>query len=150
MQSSETFPFKDLCSLLLQPSERSVANLLWTIISGLWPWFWFWIVVALTAWVAYEIKTRYGTAHYNSENGFSPAFNRFIGSGTYMGLQTLLFGVFHLIFGDAAYCMAWPYAVHAIAFLVTGGLLHLSGFWPYFKGPGGSGRRWRRRWRYYH
>jgi hypothetical protein len=145
MAPSDILSTKDLCSLFGQPMVRSVAGLLWSVITALWPWYWFLIVIALTGWITFEIKTRYGTAHYNSENGFSPAFNRFIGSGTYLGLQSFLFAVFHLIFGDAAYCMTWPYAVHAIVFLSTGLLLHLSGFWPYLKESGGGRRKWRRR-----
>lgn len=140
---SYTFSLSDFCSAITASSSTSGSAFAWKIITSLWPWHWLWISLALILWIIFEIKTRNGTAHYNSENGFSPTFNRFVGSGTYLGLQTLLFLIFKLIFGEGAYCMTWPHAVHAIVFMSTGLLLHLSGFWPYLKEPRRK-RRFRR------
>ena len=78
------------------------------------------ILLSLLAWVAFEIVTRNGGAHYNSDNGFSPLFNFFVGSSLYFGLQELLGIGLVKIFGDAIYCIEWPYALHALIFVATG------------------------------
>jgi hypothetical protein len=122
-------------------SPALTANaFLWKIIVFLWPWYWFVIVVILIVWVIWEIQTRNGTAHYNSRNGFSPTFNRFVGSGSYFGIQALLYLLFNKLFGEMVYCYIWPFPVHAVVFISTGLMLHISGFWPYLKEPGS--RRW--------
>ena len=126
---------------LLSPITKSLASWLWTFIQALWPWHWLWILVVLIGWVVFEILTRNGAAHYNSENGFSPTFNRFVGSGTYLGVQAFLLLLLPKILGAAAYCFPTPYIIHSILFLSTGLLLHLTGFWPYLKEPGGRRRR---------
>lgn len=126
----------DICSAISASPSSSPSGFLWAIIVSLWPWYWLWISLLIIAWVTFEIQTRNGTVHYNSKNGFSPSFNRFVGSGTYLGLQTLLYLLFKLILGEAVYCMVWPWMVHALVFLSTGLLLHLAGFWPYLKEPG--------------
>ena len=138
---------KDMCSSLTASIPHSIAGILWTIVTTLWPWYWLVITVSLTVWIAYEIATRHGTAHYNSENGFSPAFNKFVGSGTYLGLQTLVYLLLKLIFGDVIYCMEWPLALHLVVFGLTGLFLHLIGFWPYLVEPGGWRRKKRKRFR---
>lgn len=130
--------------MVLEPATRSFSAQLWAIIVALWPWWWILIILALAGWITVEILTRNGALHYNSENGFSPAFNRFVGAGTYLGLQGLLFALFHWVFGDMAYCLKWPYAVHAVVFLSSGLLLNLTGFWVYLKEPGGR-RKYRLR-----
>jgi len=118
------------CSAIGSQIPKSVSGLAWEIITRLWPWYWLGIILLLGAWIFFEIKTRYGNAHYNSKNGFSPPFNSFVGSGTYLGLQALVYLLFTLIFGDAAYCIPWSYAMHLIVFASTGHILHEIGFWP--------------------
>lgn len=144
MPTAGIFSIKDMCSIA-QTASQSAWGTLWTVITNLWPWYWLFIVVALVGWIVFEIATRNGTAHYNSENGFSPPFNSFVGAGAYFGLQAVLFVIFHLIFGDLAYCMTWPYAVHATVFLSVGLILHLSGFWPYLREPGRSRKKYQKR-----
>jgi hypothetical protein len=112
-------------------------------ISFLWPWYWFLIVAILGTWITVEVSTRHGNFHYNSENGFSPLFNRFVGSGTYLGLQTLLYLILKIFFGESVYCLYWPYAFHVIVFASSGLLLHLVGFWPYLKDSNRGKRRYR-------
>jgi len=135
MSAAHVISVADICSVVLEPAARSVAATEWVIVTTLWPWYWLLICVALAFVVAFEIATRHGSFHYNSENGFSPAFNRFVGSGTNLGLQSLLIGIFHWLFGDIVYCLKWPYVVHGFVFLATGLALHLSGFWPYLWEP---------------
>lgn len=129
------FSIKDACEVATFSFTQSISYYIWTIITTLWPWYWLLIVIVLGLWVTFEIYTRHGIAHYNSDNGFSPTFNRFVGSGTYLGLQTVLYFLFSFIFSDAIYCYIWPFAIHIVIFLSTGLLLHLSGFWPTLKRP---------------
>lgn len=140
-----TFSIGNICSALSDSAVSSFSAMIWKIIVYLWPWKWLAIVVLISVWILFEIKTRFGTFHYNSENGFSPSFNRFVGSGSYLGLQTLLFVVLKLIFGNIVYCFSWSYALHVLVFVSTGILLNVSGFWPYLKEPGHRRKRKYRR-----
>jgi hypothetical protein len=132
---------ENICSVISISTTTTISGFLWHLIALLWPWNWLWICLIIIGWIFWEIINRNGTAHYNSENGFSPAFNRFVGSGFYLGLQTLLFLMFEKFFGPAAYCLVWPEFVHVVMFLSTGWILHISGFWPYRKLPGRRRRR---------
>ncbi len=126
----------DTCSMLLIPLSSSVSSFVWQIIYFLWSWNGLWILVGLVIWTVVELFTRNGKFHYNSENGFSPAFNIFVGSGLYWGMQSLLLVLLEKLFGESVYCFVWPYPVHLIIFASTGILLHVTGFWPYLKEPG--------------
>jgi len=132
------FSIGNICSIISVPFASSASSFLWQIILLLWPWYWLGIFLFLITWIIWEIITRNGTAHYNSKNGFSPSFNRFVGSGTYAGLQALVYLFFEKFFGDSVYCMVWPYEIHLVVFLSSGLLLHLSGFWPYLWEPSGQ------------
>lgn len=125
---------KDACEIATFSLTQSKSYYIWKVITFLWPWYGLIIILALGLWITFEIYTRHGNVHYNSDNGFSPTFNRFVGSGTYLGLQTILYFLFSFIFSDAIYCYIWPFAIHLVIFLSTGLLLHLSGFWPKLKG----------------
>ena len=135
---------KEICSLVTASVPHSLAGVLWAAITSLWPGYCILIGIAVAAWIAFEIATRHGNVHYNSENRFSPTFNRFVGAGTYLGLQALTYLMLQLLFGDPVYCLGWPYVLHVIVFASTGLLLHAIGFWPYLVEPGGR-RRWRQR-----
>ena len=123
------------CPIIMIPLS-SASSFVWGVIHFLWSWYGFWILIGLIVWSIIEIFTRNGKLHYNSANGFSPAFNIFIGSGTYWGIQSLLLIILKKVFGEAVYCFIWPYPVHIIIFLLTGLFLHFIGFWPYLKEPG--------------
>lgn len=125
--------------------SSSISSIIWQMITFLWPWNWIWISLAIVAWILWEVKTRYGNAHYNSANGFSPAFNRFIGSGMYTLTQIPLFLVLSNAYGGKAYCFRLPYALHIGLFSFVGLILYFSGFWPYLKEPGRKrARKYRR------
>jgi hypothetical protein len=143
--STSTYDILNILCQIAQPTAASFEAQLWKGITFLWPWYWFLIVLVLGAWIAFEIVTRFGNAHYNSENGFSPMFNRFVGSGSYLLVHSLLLLGLSKIFGNGVYCGPTPYVLHALAFGLVGLTLHLSGFWPYLIEPGGRGRRKRRR-----
>jgi hypothetical protein len=130
------YSFGDICSLISISTASSLSSFLWQSIVFLWPWHWIAIFLALVVWVTWEIVTRNGTAHYNSDNGFSPSFNRFVGSGAYLGFQALIFLILKIFFGDIIYCFVLPYFIHLAVFFLTGLILHLSGFWPYLKDEG--------------
>ena len=141
----DTLSLKNICTTIGVQIPHSVSGMLWAIITTLWPWYWFGIVIFLVCWIVFEIKTRNGTVHYNSKNGFSPPFNSFVGSGTYLCLQGLVYLFLTLVFGDAAYCFPWSYALHLIVFLGTGHLLHVVGFWPELRTGSPRRRRYSRR-----
>jgi hypothetical protein len=109
----------------------STANIFWQIIDIFWQSHWIQILFILAIWIVFEIITRHGVVHYNSQNGFSPTFNRVVGSGTYLLLQAIVYAVLSFIFGDNIYIHVWPYAVHLIVFALTKLFLNLVGFWVY-------------------
>jgi hypothetical protein len=121
---------QNICQAIVLPAQKTLSSWFWTAITMLWSWYGLIIIIGLCAWIYYEIITRNGTSHYNSENGFSPTFNRVIGSGVYLLLQTITYFFFKLIFGPGIYCMPVPYGIHAILFYYTGDILHYVGFWP--------------------
>ena len=139
------FSIGEMCAVVFAQSSNTIYATAWKLIVALWPWYWLLIMLSLGGWIAYEIITRNGTAHYNSDNGFSPVFNSFVGSGMYAVLQALLFFVLTLLFGVGVYCFVWPFAIHVLIFLSTGRLLHAIGFWPRLEQPYRKKRN-RRRW----
>lgn len=127
----------NICQLTVIPSVESISAKIWFIIQFLWPWYWFLIILLITIWTIFEIITRHGNAHFNSDNGFSPLFNSFVGSGTYILLQYLTYLVLESVSGPGVYCRPWSYIIHFVVFLLTGGLLFILGFWVYWRLPNG-------------
>jgi hypothetical protein len=125
----------DFLMVLAGSTAKSTAGLFWQVVTTLWSGYWLPISIILILIVLYELVTRNGTAHYNSSNGFSPDFNRLVGSGTYLLLQTIVYAIIRFFFGDDSYAHVWPYAVHLVVFASTGLLLNLSGFWVYWRPP---------------
>jgi hypothetical protein len=130
------FSLSNVCSAISIPLSSSASSFIWGVIHFLWSWYGIWIFVILSVWTIVELFTRNGQFHYNSENGFSPTFNIFVGSGLYWGIQSLLLILLEKLFGESVYCLIWPYPVHIVIFLLTGLILHVTGFWPYLKEPG--------------
>lgn len=125
----------DFLWVIFTGAAKSAAGFAWILITSLWSMYWHYLLPALDIWVIYEVLTRFGSAHYNSENGFSPTFNRFVGSGTYLAFQGLIYAIIHWIFGDNAYLHVWAYAVHLCVFVYTGLFLNAIGFWAYLRLP---------------
>lgn len=140
--STSTYDILNILCQIARPVAASLEAQLWQVITLLWPWWWLLIILILGVWIVFEIVTRFGTAHYNSENGFSPMFNRFVGSGSYLLVHAVLLLGLSKIFGSGVYCGPTPYALHVVAFGAVGLTLHLSGFWPYMVHP--RQRRYRR------
>ena len=142
MNPSSIIPISSFCQLA-EPVAKSTAGMIWSVITFLWPWYWLAIVIGLVLWIVLEIITRNGAVHYNSENGFSSSFNRFVGSGSNLLIQSILVLVLDKIFGDVVYCNPLSYILHTLAFILTGISLCLTGFWVYLKLPSGEKIRWR-------
>lgn len=137
--------FGQICSIISDTAISSLSDLLWTAIKYLWPWYWLLIILALTAWVIFELKTRYTTTSFRSKNGFTPTFNRFVGSGTYFGTQTLIFLVLTTLLGNYVYCLKWPVVLHLLTFYSSGKFLNYIGFWVYLKEPGKRRKKYHRK-----
>jgi len=133
-----------MCSIIAS-IPHTVAGYVWTAITTLGPWWSSLIVLALIMWVVFEVVTRNGNAHYNSDNGFSPLFNFFVGSSLNFTLQELLGLALANWFGDAIYCVEWPYVLHFAVFVATGLFLRVSGFWVYLRILGEKPRKRGRR-----
>src|ERR1019366_8502848 len=85
-----------LCSLG-QSIFGSTYSILCTIITYLGFWKCLLIIVAIILWITWEFYTM-NTHPYNSENGFTPTFNSFIGASTYFWLQTLVYFILEKFF----------------------------------------------------
>ena len=119
---------KNYCSLSDVPTSKSSEGVLWQALLQLHD-YWIWIVLGISFIVTVELLTRHKNK-YNSANGFTPEFNRLVGSLSYMVLQIVLYFSIYLIIGNVAYCFPWPYAIHALVFSLNFAILHAVGFWP--------------------
>lgn len=133
------FAFKNHCSLLDVPTSKSGEGIILQTLLQMKDYR-IWIGAGLLLIVLVEILTRHKNA-YNSANGFTPEFNRLVGSLSYMLLQMLLYFSIYLIVGNVAYCFPWPYTAHALVFSLNFAILHGIGFWPEKPKP----KRYRRR-----
>lgn len=120
--------FTNLCSIADVPTSRTPEGILWQIAIQLKE-YWFWIALMMVIVVIVEILNRHKN-DYNSANGFTPEFNRLVGSFSYLFLQVLLYLAIKLLVGDIAYCMPWPYLLHTAIFSLNFTILHGIGFWP--------------------
>ncbi|HUX36200.1 MAG TPA: hypothetical protein VMV71_04190 [Candidatus Paceibacterota bacterium] len=121
----------DICQQIFSAKTKSMAAQFWAAVQALWFQYWLWILIGLAAWILFEILTRNKGIHYDSENGFSPAFNIVVGSGVYILFQAITYFVLRLIFGDGVYCSPLPYIIHTAIFGLTWLFLRLIGFWVY-------------------
>lgn len=111
---------------------KSAAGTFWQLVTMLWSNYWAWILLVLVVIVIYELLTWNGGWHYNSRNGFSPGFNRLVGSGVFALYSAIFFAFIHFVFGDNIYLeQIWPYIVHGLAFPLTWLTLRKIGFWVY-------------------
>lgn len=127
-----TTTFSIQLSQLADLAGKSPAGMFWELAVMLWRDYWPWIILILFVIVVYELLTWNGGWHYNSRNGFSPGFNRLVGSGFFALYSAIFFAFFHFVFGDSIYlAQIWPYLVHAMAFPLTWLTLRGVGFWVY-------------------
>ncbi len=124
----------EVCSLV-----SSIPN---TTISWIWFWisylltsYWYYIVPTIILWTVYQIFTRWAH-HYNSDNGFTPAFNSFVGGGVFFVFEFIINWLLMFILGSIASCgLLWTNLFYLIPFVATGMFLHGIGFWPYMMLP---------------
>lgn len=132
--------FKNYCLLSDIPTSQSFFGRFWKGALTVWVDYWPYIIGFFVIVVISELLTRHRNP-YNSANGFTPDFNRLVGSLTYMLLQLLLYFAIYLIVGNVAYCFSWPYIAHVLVFSLNFAFLHGIGFWPERPKP----KRYRRR-----
>lgn len=118
-----------ICQQVFTTMPASPAGKFWFGIANFWKDYWPYIIISLAGWVIFEIVTRDGGIHYNSSNGFSPVFNRFVGSGTYLLFDMLTILILLKIFGPLIYCNPFTYPIHIINFGLTWLFLIFIGFW---------------------
>jgi len=135
MTSSTLIISNELMRLIAASTIKSAAGFFWIIVTTLWLSYWPYILIFFVVWVIWELVTRNGGFHYNSENGFSPTFNRVVGAGVYFLFQGVVYLVISKFFGIDVYIHIWPYPIHLVIFLLTGFFLNLVGFWKYWKLP---------------
>src|SRR3989338_5642144 len=104
-----------ILKVALASAVQSGAAFFWTVIKTLWSSYWPFILIFLTGWVIWELITRNGGFHYNSENGFSPTFNRVVGSGIYLLFQGGVYAIISKFFGNEAYYHFGPYLFQVIS-----------------------------------
>lgn len=113
-----------------------------TFISGVWFWisygfshYWYFIIPAIVIWVVFEIFSR-NTRSFNSDNGFTPIFNSFIGGGVFYVTGAIIHFILGFFVGKGVDCgLIWINSFYLIPFIATGLFLHGIGFWPYMKIP---------------
>lgn len=110
----------------------STYSFLWSAITYLGFFKCFLIIIVIILWIIWEIGTRYKHS-YNSENGFTPIFNSFVGASIYFWSQEFIYISLEKFFTEAVYCFKWPYILHVSIFIFTGLLLNITGFWRYWK-----------------
>ncbi len=111
---------------------KSFAGAFWQIVTMLWSNYWPYILLELAVIVVYELITWNRGWHYDSRNGFSPGFNRLVGSGVFALYSGIFLAFIHFVFGVNIYLeQVWPYVLHALAFPLTWLTLRKIGFWVY-------------------
>lgn len=125
----------NICKQAIVPNVETIGGKIWFAIGWLWPKYWVGIFAVIGIWTIFEIATRHGNLHRNSDNGFSKSFNCFVGSSTYLLLQLILSKILEAIFSAVIYCNPISYILHYLVFFLTGGLLFCTYFWAYWKIP---------------
>jgi hypothetical protein len=127
-------PLGQVCSLINEIPHTFVSAV-WTFVALGFSSYWFVIIPILVLWVVFEIFTRGGHS-YNSDNGFTPIFNSFVGGLVFYVTMALIDLVFEFFLGKSVNCsLLWIRSFYLVPFVSTGLLLHGIGFWPYLKIP---------------
>lgn len=123
-----------LCSL--------INDLPGTFISGVWfgisygfSHYWYLIIPVIFLWIMFEIFSR-NSHSFNSDNGFTPIFNSFVGGGVFYIFSALIHFIMSFFIGEGVDCgLIWMNSFYLIPFISTGLFLHGIGFWPYMMLP---------------
>lgn len=142
----------------LAPLCSAISDIPGTAISAVWFWIaygfshhWYFIIPAIVIWVVVEFLTM-NTHSFNSDNGFTPMFNSFVGGGVFYILSALIHFILGLFAGEGVECgLLWINSFYLIPFVATSLLLNAVGFWKYWRvpilnikivDPFGRGSRW--------
>lgn len=126
----------------LAPLCSAIGDIPGTLISSVWFWisfaftrYWYVIIPAIVIWVVIEIFTN-GSHKYNSDNGFTPTFNRFVGGGVFYIFSAVFHFILSFIIGGWTDCsLLFIDVAYLVPFVGTGLFLHGIGFWPYMMLP---------------
>lgn len=126
----------------LAPLCSAINAIPGTSISAIWFWilygfshYWYIITPVIVIWVVFEIFTR-NLHSYNSDNGFTPLFNSFVGGGVFYILSALIHFILSIFIGKGVECsLLWINSFYLIPFIATGLFLNAIGFWHYMKIP---------------
>ncbi len=129
----------NLNNLLLEICMKS-SDIPGTIISGVWNFisasfskFWYIITPLIILWIIFEISTRHDN---DTDNGFTPLFNSFVGGGVFCLFEYLTYIILIFLFGNQIYCTNLLIGgFYLIPFISTGIFLKSIGFWVYIRIP---------------
>lgn len=123
-----------VCSIVGSIPSTTISWI-WFWISSLFLSYWYYIVPAIILWSVYQIVTR-GSHRFNSDNGYTPLFNSFVGGGVFFIFEWILSWILVLLFGPMVNCgLLFVDLFYLIPFIATGLFLHWIGFWPYMMLP---------------
>ena len=129
-----TEPLGQICSLINEIPHTFISAV-WTFVAHSFSLYWYVIVPFLIMWVVFEVITRGGHS-YNSDNGFTPIFNSFVGELVFYITAALIDLILEFFFGKGVNCsFLWVRTFYLVPFISTGLMLHGIGFWPYLKIP---------------
>jgi len=129
-------------SVILNPICSALGDIPHTFISSVWVFirygfshYWYFIIPAIILWVIFEFVAK-GNHNFNSDNGFTPLFNSFVGGGVFCLSVAIIQFLIGLVIGKIAPCATlFISSFYLLPFLTTGLFLHAIGFWPYWKLP---------------
>lgn len=113
-----------------------------TLISGVWfgisygfSHYWYLIIPVIVLWIIFEVFSK-NSHSFNSDNGFTPIFNSFVGGGVFYIFSALIHFILSFFIGEVVDCgLIWINSLYLIPFISTGLFLHGIGFWPYMMLP---------------
>lgn len=127
---------------ILGPICSAIGDIPHTFISSIWFWvdflftrYWYIIVPVIVIWVIIEIISKGGHS-FNSDNGFTPTFNSFVGGGVFILTEKLIHFILEFFSGPTVHCgTLFMSSFYLLPFLTTGLFLNMIGFWVYWKIP---------------
>jgi hypothetical protein len=123
-----------LCSAINDIPGTAISTV-WFLISYAFSNYWYFIIPAIVIWIVAEVLTR-NSHSFNSNNGFTPIFNSFIGGGVFYIFGALIHFILSFFVGKGVDCgLIWINLFYLVPFFTTGLFLHGIGFWPYMKIP---------------
>ena len=124
----------DVCSFITSIPGTIISGV-WFLVSSFFLNYWYIIIPVIVVWVVAEIITR-NKHSFNSDNGFTPVFNSFVGGGVFFAFEFLIHFILNSFFTSVVNCgFLLLNSFYLVPFIATGLFLHVIGFWPYIKLP---------------